>query len=79
VLRIEALDVSDEVVEKLERKHDVRWHEVEEAVSSDERHVRRGREGLYEGCEAGQMRGVVSSSSWQTRATAFGKWSRHVA
>jgi hypothetical protein len=48
VLRIEALDVSDEVLEKLDRKHDVQWSEVEEAVLSDDRHVRRGREGLYE-------------------------------
>ena len=48
MLRITTLDISDEVLDKIETKHRVSFEEVEEACYSDERHVRRGREGLYE-------------------------------
>ncbi len=48
MLRISALEISDEVLDKIETKHSVSFDEVEEACFSDERHIRRGREGLYE-------------------------------
>lgn len=46
-MRIEALEIDDHILEKIESRHNVPFHEVEEACSSDRRHVRRGREGLY--------------------------------
>jgi uncharacterized DUF497 family protein len=46
-VRIEALEISDTVLEKIESKHGVTFEECEEAVQSGERHVRRGRDGLY--------------------------------
>ena len=45
--RIEAIEIDDHVLDKIESKHGVAWHEVEEACYSEQRHVRRGREGLY--------------------------------
>jgi uncharacterized DUF497 family protein len=47
MLRIEALDIDDDVLDKIESRHGVPFHEVEEACYSRHRHVRRGREGLY--------------------------------
>jgi len=47
VLRIEALEIDDHVLEKIESRHGVFFAEVEEACLSDKRHVRRDREGLY--------------------------------
>jgi hypothetical protein len=47
MLRIEALDIDDHVLDKIESRHGVPFHEVEEACYSRHRHVRRGREGLY--------------------------------
>lgn len=47
MLRIESLEIDDHILEKIERKHDVKFEEVEEACLSEQRHVRRGREGLY--------------------------------
>ncbi|MDO8491440.1 MAG: BrnT family toxin [Dehalococcoidia bacterium] len=47
MLRIEALEIDDHVLEKIEAKHGVSFTEVEEACLSDIRHIRRGREGLY--------------------------------
>jgi len=47
MLRIESLEVDDHILEKIERKHDVKFEEVEEACLSEQRHVRRGREGFY--------------------------------
>ena len=44
---IDALEVDDGILDKIESKHGVAWHEAEEAVHSAERHVRRGRDGLY--------------------------------
>jgi len=46
-LRIEALEIDDHILDKLENRHEVTLDEVEEACFSDEAHVRRGREGLY--------------------------------
>jgi len=45
--RIEALEIDDRVLDKIESKHAVPFREVEEACYSRRRHVRRGREGLY--------------------------------
>ncbi len=47
MLRIESLEVDDHVLEKIERKHGISFPETEEACLSEDRHVRRGREGLY--------------------------------
>ena len=47
MLRIESLEIDDHILEKIECKHDVRYEEVEEVCLSEQRHVRRGREGLY--------------------------------
>lgn len=46
-MRIDALEIDDAVVEKIESKHGVYISEVEEACLNSERHVRRGRDGLY--------------------------------
>jgi uncharacterized DUF497 family protein len=47
MLRIEALDIDDHILDKIESQHGVPFHEVEEACYSRHRHVRRGRQGLY--------------------------------
>ena len=47
MLRIEALEIDDHILEKIESRHSVPFHEVEESCYSPHRHVRRGREGLY--------------------------------
>ena len=46
-LRIEALEIDDRVLDKIESRHGVPFHEPEEACQSPHRHVRRGREGLF--------------------------------
>ena len=46
-MRIEALEIADDILEKIESKHGIELYEAEEACYSNERHVRRGREGLY--------------------------------
>ncbi|MBI4298493.1 MAG: BrnT family toxin [Chloroflexi bacterium] len=47
MLRIEALEIDDYILEKIEAKHGIYFTEVEEACLSEKRHVRRGREGLH--------------------------------
>lgn len=47
MLRIELLEIDDHILEKIEVRHHISFGEVEEACLSDQRHVRRGREGLY--------------------------------
>ena len=47
MLRIEALEVDDYILDKIESRHGVPFHEVEQACYSLHRHVRRGRTGLY--------------------------------
>lgn len=47
MLWIEALAIDDHVLDKIEARHGIDYQEVEEACLSDQRHVRRGREGLY--------------------------------
>lgn len=46
-MRIEAIEIDEHILEKIESKHGVAWREAEEACYSEHRHVRRGREGLY--------------------------------
>jgi uncharacterized DUF497 family protein len=47
VLQIESLEIDDHILEKIESKHHVSFTEVEEACLSDQRHIRRGKDGLY--------------------------------
>ncbi|MBI2871901.1 MAG: BrnT family toxin [Chloroflexi bacterium] len=47
MLRIQALEIDDHILEKIEAKHGISLTEVEEACLSDRRHVRRSREGLH--------------------------------
>jgi hypothetical protein len=47
MLRIEALEIADDILDKIESRHGVPFHEVEEACYSQHRHVRRARQGLY--------------------------------
>jgi hypothetical protein len=47
MLRIEALEVDDQILDKIESRHGVPLDEVEQACYSPYRHVRRGRTGLY--------------------------------
>ena len=45
--RIEALEIDDPILEKIEAKHGVSFEEAEEACLAESAHVRRSREGLY--------------------------------
>ncbi|MBA2451189.1 MAG: BrnT family toxin [Chloroflexi bacterium] len=45
--RIEALEIDEQILDKIKVRHGVTFDEAEQACYSDERHVRRGREGLY--------------------------------
>lgn len=45
--RIEALDIDDHILDKIESKHGIGFDEVQEACHSVRRHVRRSKEGLY--------------------------------
>ena len=47
MLRIEALEIDDHILDKIESKHGVSFGEVEEACLLETRHIRRSREGLY--------------------------------
>jgi uncharacterized DUF497 family protein len=44
---IEAIEIDDHILDKIESKHGVSFDEAEAACISDGKHVRRGREGLY--------------------------------
>ncbi|MBU4314114.1 MAG: BrnT family toxin [Actinobacteria bacterium] len=46
-MRIESLQIDDDVLDKIESKHGVSFEEVEEACLSGKRHTRRSREELY--------------------------------
>ena len=47
MLYIESLEIEDHILEKIEVKHHVKFEEVEETCLCDQRHIRRGRAGLY--------------------------------
>lgn len=46
-MRIDALEIDDQILDKIEVRHGVTFAEVQEACMAEERHIRRGREGLY--------------------------------
>ncbi len=46
-LYIESLEIDDAILEKIERKHHVRFEEAEDVCFSEDHHVRRGTSGLY--------------------------------
>jgi hypothetical protein len=48
VPRIEAIEIDDSILDKIEARHHVSLDEVEEACYKPNAHVRRGREGLYQ-------------------------------
>ena len=47
-MRIGSLEIDDDILEKIEGRHGVNFYEVKEACLSGQRHVRRGRGGLYQ-------------------------------
>jgi len=47
MLQIQALEIDDYILDKIESKHGVTFEEVEEACLSEARHIRRSRGGLY--------------------------------
>jgi hypothetical protein len=47
LLKIEALEIDDQILDKIEGKHGVTFSEVEEACISGKPHVRKSKEGLY--------------------------------
>jgi uncharacterized DUF497 family protein len=46
-VRIEALEIDDHILDKIESKHGLSYRELEEACYADVLHVRRTREELY--------------------------------
>ena len=48
MVRIAVVEIEDHILDKIETKHGVQWEEVEEVCYATTRHVRRGREGLYQ-------------------------------
>ena len=44
---IDSLEIHDQILDKIERRHGIRFDEVEEACFTDHRHVRRTGGGLY--------------------------------
>jgi hypothetical protein len=47
MVKIDALEVDEHILDKIETRHGLSWEEVEEACLARARHVRRGRDGLY--------------------------------
>jgi uncharacterized DUF497 family protein len=47
MLRIESLEIDDHILDKIEIIHHIKFEEVEETCLCDQRHVRKGKEGLY--------------------------------
>ena len=65
-MRLDALEIDDHILEKIEAVHGVPFSDVEEACYSSRRHVRRGREGLYKvfsRSDAGQYLLVVLAAA----------------
>jgi hypothetical protein len=71
-VRIEALEIDDHILDKIEARHSVSFQEVEEAAYSGRRHVRRGRLGLYRSSPE-QKPGVFCLLYWLTREKASGR------
>ena len=47
VLHIEALEIDEHILTKVESQHGVAFFEIEEACFSERQHVRRATEGVY--------------------------------
>jgi uncharacterized DUF497 family protein len=47
MLSIESLEIDDEILEKIEKKHNVTFEEVEDICYTETHHVRKGKYGLY--------------------------------
>lgn len=47
MLQIEALEIDEYVLDKIETKHSITFQEAEEACLSDARHIRKSRDELY--------------------------------
>lgn len=47
MFQIEALEIDDHILDKIETEHGVSFNQVEEACFYPKRHIRRTREGLY--------------------------------
>jgi uncharacterized DUF497 family protein len=46
-VQFDELEIHDDVLEKVQRKHGVEFHEIEEACHASRQYVRRARGGLY--------------------------------
>lgn len=46
-MRIDALEIDDHILDKIESRHRVTFEEIEEACLSEARHIRRSKDGLY--------------------------------
>ena len=65
-MRVDALEIDDSVLAKIESRHGVTFGEVRDACLAAHRQVRRGREGLYKlfsRTEAGRYLLVVLAHS----------------
>lgn len=72
-MRLEALEIDDHVLDKIESVHGVAFHQVEEACYFPTKHVRRGREGLFKvfsRSDAGRYLLVVLAD----KALGSGEW-----
>lgn len=47
MLRIEAIEIDDLILDKIQSKHGVEFEEAEQASLSAKRHVRKGGRGIY--------------------------------
>jgi len=68
-MEIRALEIDDDILDKVESKHGVAFDAVLEACLSRARHVRRGRDGLYSvfsQSEAGRYLFVVLANAGGT-------------
>jgi uncharacterized DUF497 family protein len=47
MLRIDLLEIDDHILDKIESIHNVKFEEAEDVCVSDNRHIRKGKSGLY--------------------------------
>ena len=47
MLYFDSLEIDDHILDKIESKHGVTLHDIEDACLSEKRHVRKSKEGLY--------------------------------
>ncbi len=72
IVRIEQIEIADHILDKIEAKHGVQFHEVEEACLSHRPYVRRARAGLIQvhartvgGRYLAVLLAWVSGSTWR--------------